>query len=98
MSELHLEQFRKEGIDYDLKNPRTRWRQLIADLRYCLPKGSFVITNSIGTKSIESFKTGDKVYVGSSSKVLKCFERDYQGRMIKINYFIGLFSATSVFA
>ena len=31
---LHLQEFRSEGIDYDLAHPRTRWKELIADLRY----------------------------------------------------------------
>ena len=34
LEKLHLEEFRSEGIDYDLAHPKTRWRQLIADLRY----------------------------------------------------------------
>jgi len=34
VEKLHLEQFRSEGIDEDLKHPRTRWRELLADARY----------------------------------------------------------------
>jgi len=34
LRELKLEQFRKEGIDEDIRNPKTRWRELLADLRY----------------------------------------------------------------
>jgi len=34
IEKLHLEEFRSEGIDYDLAHPEERWRQLIADLRY----------------------------------------------------------------
>ena len=36
---LHLEQFRAEGIDDDLKNPAKRWRKLLADLRYLFNSG-----------------------------------------------------------
>jgi len=31
---LHLDQFRSEGIDYDLAHPKERYKELIADLRY----------------------------------------------------------------
>ena len=31
---LHLEEFRSSGIDYDLKNAKKRWKELIADARY----------------------------------------------------------------
>ena len=34
LTELHLEQFKKEGVDYDIKHAKTRWRELLADLRY----------------------------------------------------------------
>ena len=34
LRELHLEQFRSEGVDYDLEHPTERWRQLLADARY----------------------------------------------------------------
>jgi len=34
IEKLHLEQFRSEGMDEDLKNPKKRKRELIADLRY----------------------------------------------------------------
>ncbi len=34
VEKLNLERFRAEGIDYDLRNPKKRYRQLIADLRY----------------------------------------------------------------
>ena len=35
IEKLHLEEFRAEGIDEDLKHPKERRQQLIADLRYC---------------------------------------------------------------
>jgi len=31
---LHLDEFRSEGVDYDIKNPKEHWKELIADLRY----------------------------------------------------------------
>ncbi|MEN3051288.1 MAG: hypothetical protein ABC596_05700 [Candidatus Methanosuratincola petrocarbonis] len=34
LEKLELERFRSEGIDYDLAHPTTRWRELLADLRY----------------------------------------------------------------
>jgi len=34
ITELHLEQFKKEGVDYDIKHAKTRWRELLADLRF----------------------------------------------------------------
>ncbi len=34
ITKLNLEEFRQEGIDDDLKNPKQRWKQLQADLRY----------------------------------------------------------------
>jgi len=34
ITELHLEQFKKEGVDYDIKHAKTRWRELLADIRY----------------------------------------------------------------
>ena len=39
ITELHLEQFKKEGVDYDIKHAKTRWRQLFADLRYLFDSG-----------------------------------------------------------
>jgi hypothetical protein len=34
LTELDLEQFRKTGTDKDLSNPKERWRELLADLRF----------------------------------------------------------------
>jgi len=34
IEKLHLEEFRSTGVDRDIKNPRDRWKQLFADLRY----------------------------------------------------------------
>ena len=31
---LHLEEFRSEGVDYDIQHAETRWKELIADARY----------------------------------------------------------------
>lgn len=31
---IHLEAIRRTGIDDDMRNPKKRWRQLLADLRY----------------------------------------------------------------
>jgi len=34
IEKLHLEEFRSEGVDYDLQHPKARRPQLVADLRY----------------------------------------------------------------
>jgi len=34
ITELHLEQFKKEGVDYDIKHAKTRWKELLSDLRF----------------------------------------------------------------
>ena len=48
---LHLEEFRQEGIDYDLEHPKARQKELIADGRY--------LGNSAFPKLLAGDKWGD---------------------------------------
>ncbi|RLF30017.1 MAG: hypothetical protein DRN14_01015 [Thermoplasmata archaeon] len=60
---LHLDQFRSEGVDYDLKHPRERWRELIADLRY------------LGNSAYPRLKSGKKWGDWTLKDVLQYFAR-----------------------
>jgi len=87
IEKLHLEEFRAEGIDYDLKRPKERRQQLIADLRYCLPPGSFVIRNPVSVTPIEDVKIGDVVWASGPAAVHQKYEHSHSGELIEIKPF-----------
>jgi len=60
---LHLDEFRSEGVDYDLAHPKERWKELIADLRY------------LGNSAYPRLKAGKKWGDWKLTDVLKYFAK-----------------------
>ncbi len=86
-SKLHLEEFRNTGMDYDLKHPETRWREIMADARYCLPENSFVLLANGRICPVEEVKKDDELYAGSPTKIVKVYKRKAKEELIKIKPF-----------
>ena len=65
-SKLHLEEFRSAGVDYDLKHPETRWREIMADARY--------LGNSAFPRLLKGEKWGDWTLEDVEKYFAKCID------------------------
>jgi hypothetical protein len=72
IEKLHLEQFKQEGIDEDLRNPKKNYKKLFADLRY--------LFNSAFPKLSEGEKWGDwtmKDVLTYGAKIIDILRKNY---------------------
>jgi len=65
-SKLHLEEFRNTGMDYDLKHPGTRWREIMADARY--------LGNTAFPRLLKGKKWGDWTLEDVEKYFAKCID------------------------
>jgi len=76
ITELHLEQFKKEGVDHDIKHAKTRWKELLADLRFlgnCYSDDTELLTKK-GWKLFKDVTKEDEI----ATLNLKTEEIEYQ--------------------